>query len=71
MLIHIYVAHCSVIRCMYRGGNNFEGLLYQFYLFHDNIYKLMGSCFTVTQYLIFLLSKPLVRGLLLSFIYFQ
>lgn len=69
MLIHIYVAHCSVIRCMYRGGNNFEGLLYQFYLFHDNIYKLMGSCFTVTQYLIFLLSKPLVRGLLLSFIY--
>lgn len=48
----------------YRGGNIiFEGLLYQFYVYHDNTFKLMSACFTVIQYLIFLLSISSLRGL--------
>lgn len=54
----------------YWGGNIiFEGLLYQFYVYHDNTFKLMSACFTVIQYLIFLLSISSLRGLFLSFIH--
>lgn len=52
----------------YRGGNIiFEGLLYQFYVYHDNTFKLMSACFTVIQYLIFLLSISSLRGLFLIY----